>query len=203
LKFGVVILAAGASTRMGAPKLLLKWGTSSVIGHLILRWRELGAGQVAVVLDPSNKAMTDELDRLSFPSASRIINPDPQEGMFSSVQSAARWHGWSEDITHWIIVLGDQPHLPSLLLRQLVEFAALHPESVSQPSFRNKPRHPVILPAQLFHQLANSSHPNLREFLQASTATRARCPFDDAALDLDIDQPADYQKALRLFPPVG
>ena len=32
---GVIILGAGASSRMGRPKLLLPWGDTSVIGHLI------------------------------------------------------------------------------------------------------------------------------------------------------------------------
>jgi len=32
---GVVILAAGRSARMGRPKLLLPWGGTSVLGHLL------------------------------------------------------------------------------------------------------------------------------------------------------------------------
>ena len=41
---GVVILGAGASARMGEPKLLLPWRGTTVIGHLISQWRELGRG---------------------------------------------------------------------------------------------------------------------------------------------------------------
>ena len=40
---GVVILAAGRSARMGRPKLLLPWGETSVLGHLIKQWQALGA----------------------------------------------------------------------------------------------------------------------------------------------------------------
>jgi hypothetical protein len=45
----VILLGAGASSRMGRPKLLLPWAGTTVIGRLIAQWRELGAGQIAVV----------------------------------------------------------------------------------------------------------------------------------------------------------
>jgi CTP:molybdopterin cytidylyltransferase MocA len=37
--FGVVILAAGASTRMGTCKLLLPWGEKTILTHLLDQWR--------------------------------------------------------------------------------------------------------------------------------------------------------------------
>ena len=65
---GVIILGAGASSRMGRPKLLLPWGDTTVIGHLIRQWRELGAAQIAVVHRPGRLRKLDaELDRLDFP----------------------------------------------------------------------------------------------------------------------------------------
>ena len=39
MKLGVIILAAGASERMGRPKLLLPWGKSTVLAHLLAQWR--------------------------------------------------------------------------------------------------------------------------------------------------------------------
>jgi molybdenum cofactor cytidylyltransferase len=49
LCFGVILLAAGRSRRMGRAKLLLPWGEASVLGHLVSQWRSLGATQLAVV----------------------------------------------------------------------------------------------------------------------------------------------------------
>src|SRR5262245_54859464 len=93
LSFGVIILAAGASSRMGRPKLLLPWGETSVLAHLIGQWQSLQAEQVAVVCTESDRAIQEELDLLGFPTAERIFNPAPERGMFSSIQSAARWAG--------------------------------------------------------------------------------------------------------------
>src|ERR1051325_4613634 len=93
---GVVILAAGRSRRMGRPKLLLPWGETSVLGHLIQWWERLGVRQVAVVHGSGTSPVLDELNRLKFPAEKRIPNPDPDRGMFSSIQSAANWTGWEK-----------------------------------------------------------------------------------------------------------
>src|SRR5436309_4018491 len=114
---GVVILAAGRSTRMGRPKMLLPWGDTSVIGHLISEWRALEVGQVAVVRAADDAVLQLELDRLGFSLADCILNPTPERGMFSSVQCAARWSGWKAGLTHWAIVLGDQPQISRETLR--------------------------------------------------------------------------------------
>ncbi len=54
---GVVILGAGASSRMGQCKLLLPWGNTSVIGHLIRQWQSLTAHQIAVVLAAGDEVL--------------------------------------------------------------------------------------------------------------------------------------------------
>ena len=85
---------------------------NTIVGHLIRQWRELGAGQIAVVHRPDNDTpLVAELDRLDFPAKDRIANPQPERGMFSSIVCAADWSGWRSEIGAWAIVLGDQPHL--------------------------------------------------------------------------------------------
>src|SRR3989442_11142538 len=64
LSFGVIILAAGASSRMGQPKLLLPWGNTSILGHLIAQWRGVGAEQIAVVTAARAEGIDQELRRL-------------------------------------------------------------------------------------------------------------------------------------------
>jgi molybdenum cofactor cytidylyltransferase len=198
MKLGVVILAAGASSRMGRPKMLLAWEDTTVIGHLLRQWRELGAAQVAVVCATANTALAAELDRLRFPDHNRIVNPQPERGMFSSIQCAASWNGWGPALTHWAISLGDQPQVRLETLRRVMEFAAAHSSSVCQPSHHGRGRHPVILPADVFLCLRDSQAVDLKQFLvERGTPTR-RCEMDDPGLDLDLDEPADYERALAL-----
>jgi molybdenum cofactor cytidylyltransferase len=242
ISVGVVILAAGRSARMGKPKLLLPWGGSSVLGHLIGEWEALGAKQIAVVCAPGDPAQISpaqvaadgsrhclpcgksaptavggyavsvgdarsetfkpaiqaELDRLGFPARNRIINPAPERGMFSSIQCAAQWPGWEAALTHWAIVLGDQPHLQPQTLRQVLAFSAAHPAKVCQPARHGHRRHPVLLPKAVFHQVAVSTAATLKEFLVARPGELALCELDDPGLELDINRPEDYDKALNM-----
>jgi molybdenum cofactor cytidylyltransferase len=195
---GVVILAAGRSARMGKPKLLLPWGGTSVLGHLIEQWEALGAKQVAVVCAPGDLGLRAEMDRLKFPKENRIGNPAPERGMFSSIQCAAQWPGWGAVLTHWAIVLGDQPHLQSQTLRQVLAFSAAHPAKVCQPTRQGHGRHPVLLPKAVFRQVAVSTAATLKEFLVARPQELALCEVDDPGLELDIDRPEDYDRAVDM-----
>ena len=144
LRLGVAILGAGASLRMGQPKLLLPWRGTTVIGHLLSQWQELGAAQIAVVLRADDQALAAELDRLDFSRQDRVVNLQPERGMFSSIVCAANWSGWQTNISNWALVLGDQPHLQPTTLRQLLEFSAEHPAAICQPESGGKAGHPVI-----------------------------------------------------------
>src|ERR1041384_1188498 len=161
----VVLLAAGASSRMGKPKMLLPWRKTTVLGHLIEVWGESRAEHIAVVHAKGDGLLAAELDRVGVPRENRNINPEAARGMFSSIQCAAQWRGWNVNITHWAIVLGDQPHLPLLLLRALLNFAREQPETICQPSRNGRARHPVLLPKEMFHRLANCTEQNLKQFL--------------------------------------
>ena len=195
---GVVILAAGASRRMGRPKLLLPWGETSVIGHLLQQWTRLGAAQIAIVCAAEVGPLTTELDRLSFPGANRIVNPTPENGMFSSIQCAARWRGWNPEITHWVITLGDQPHLQDATLRKLLDFGTLHPDNICQPMRADRRKHPVLLPGQLFEKLRETSAADLKIFLAQHAERLTGFESDDSGLDIDIDTPEDYMRALAI-----
>lgn len=199
LRLGVVILGAGASSRMGRPKLVLPWHGPTILGHLIQQWHSLGATQLAVVIAPPPNAIHEELDSLRFPTSARIVNPSPEVGMFSSVQCAARWTDWDPRLTHFAILLGDQPQISRSTLELLMRHAAAHPAAVCQPSFAGRFKHPVILPATVFRQLATTSHLTLRDFLKDCSAPRSPLEIDDPSLTYDLDTPADYAAALKAF----
>jgi molybdenum cofactor cytidylyltransferase len=194
---GVVILGAGASSRMGRPKLVLRWGKTSIIGHLIEQWRALGAAQIAIVCRPGDRELATELDRMNFPPEDRIENPRPERGMFSSVLCAANWDGWKPSVAIWSIILGDQPHLRLDTLRTLLAFHCDHPDAICQPIYDGHTRHPVLLPDRAFNELKHSKETTLKEFLKRTSCTLVKCPIQDSGLALDLDCLEDYEKAVK------
>ena len=198
LALGVVILAAGKSSRMGSPKLLLPWSGTTVLGHLIHTWSQLPASQIVVVHEENNDILA-ELERLQFPFENRVQNPQPQRGMFSSVQCAAKWKGWKPELSHWAITLGDQPQLKLGTLQALAAFAQKQPEEICQPSYRGRPKHPVIFSKKEFRILIDSMANNLKDFLASRSNAVRLIELDDAGLDFDLDTPSDYETALKHF----
>ncbi|MGD0614689.1 MAG: nucleotidyltransferase family protein [Verrucomicrobiota bacterium] len=197
LSYGVIVLAAGSSRRMGRPKLLLPWGDTTVLGHLIETWRSLLARQIVVVCATDARAIGEELDRLRFPAEDRIFNPDPERGMFSSIQRAAAWGGWKGELTHWMIALGDQPHLRAATLQALLDFGAANRDRICQPSHHGRARHPVLLPKPVFDALKDHPAADLKQFLASHADRLAVFESDDAGLDFDMDTPSDYARALQ------
>ncbi len=192
--FGVVILAAGASSRMGACKLLLPWGEKTILTHLLDQWRSTGAAQIAPVIDPSNQPLRKALAHAGFSPSDWIENPSPQLGMFSSLQEASRWTGWLSTLTHWIISLGDQPHIQISTLRLLLDAARENPTHICQPVLNGHTAHPIILPANNFRELAQNDIPDLRTYIRTREALRLRVPVEDEGVSRDLDTPEDYAR---------
>lgn len=80
---GIIILAAGGSTRMGQPKQLLQIGDQSLMGRVAEMALALGADPVIVVLGNQAERVGQELNQLAI---HRVINPDWQQGMASSLR---------------------------------------------------------------------------------------------------------------------
>jgi molybdenum cofactor cytidylyltransferase len=190
----VVILAAGRARRMGKPKLVLPWHGSTIIAHEIETWRHL-ADDVRVVCGPRPDPIQDELDRLEFLEAARIENPSPDDGMFSSIRWAAQAQ-WPNDLSHFAIVLGDQPHLNRCTFEKLLHFAEEEFESICQPRHGVKRGHPVILPRQFFFKLADTWAEKLSDYLADERVEL--CDVDDPGIEFDINIPADYEAALKV-----
>lgn len=196
---GVLILAAGASRRMGEPKLLLPWGKTTVLGRLLQQCVMQQTRQIAVVCAAGAQSLSEDLDRLGFPKADRIFNPSPDRGMFSSIQCAANWPGWHAALTHMMIMLGDQPHLRRETLRTLLDFGARNPNKVCQPLRSGHRKHPVLLPRHVFGELKCNPVADMKMFLLEHAKELSGFESADAGLDLDMDTPEDYEQVTRLF----
>jgi molybdenum cofactor cytidylyltransferase len=192
--FGVVILAAGTSTRMGKCKLLLPWGEKTILTHLLDQWRSAGAAQITPVIDPSNQPLRKALAHAGFSPSDWIENRSPQLGMFSSLQEASRWTGWLSTLTHWIISLGDQPHIQISTLRLLLDAARKNPTRICQPALQGHTAHPIILPASNFRELAQNDVPDLRTYIRRQEASRLRVAVEDAGVSRDLDTSQDYAR---------
>lgn len=196
---GVIILGGGASLRMGKPKLLLPWGTTSILGHLLRLYEEVNTSQVAVVCSRGDATILTELDRLAWPMKDRIFNPEVTPEMFSSVLCGFQWEGWEANVSHLAVALGDQPLIREKTIADLVAHAMQNPKNICQPLYENRRRHPVIIPRHIAEKVTLESHTNLREVLDDYKEHISVYPCDDPGLVIDIDTPKDYDDALQRY----
>ncbi len=193
----VAILAAGESRRMGRAKLCLPWGQTTILGHLLDQWREAGAEKILIVHGPGETPVTRELDRLGIPPKQRATTIAPERGMMGSVVTAAT-HALSDtSLTHLVIALGDQPHLQTQTLRELLHACNDGPDQIVRVLFQNKPGHPLALPALLLRDLSTTPCATLRDFLRLKEIPVHDLTTPDSGVLLDVDTPDDYARAHR------
>lgn len=114
--FGVVVLAAGGSSRMGRTKGLLPYLGRTLVAHAARTALASGAAEVVVVLGADADALRAELTGLKVRV---VVNPEWQEGMGASIRAGIG--ALSPEIEGAVVALGDQPRITPAHLRALAE----------------------------------------------------------------------------------
>jgi len=98
-----IVLAAGASSRMGQPKLGMRYAGATILDATVAAVVAARVDRVIVVVGPDSRIPLPTGDR---PSPSIVVNPDPRRGNMSSLLTAT-------DADHradaFILVPGDLP----------------------------------------------------------------------------------------------
>ena len=111
----IVVLAAGASTRLGTPKQLLPYNGTTFIRSTVETALLAKADSVHVVFGYEAKKMKLEITDLQVVI---VVNPHWQNGISTSIRSGIQSLG--SDIDAAIIVLCDQPKLSTSILNSLI-----------------------------------------------------------------------------------
>lgn len=193
LRFGAIILAAGASTRMGQPKQLLL-----VAGRpLIVRAAEAalagGAWPVVVVLGAHAEQIRPALARLPVLITENSAWP---EGMASSIRAGITTLGqFSRTLDAALIALCDQPAFSAAVIAQLIAAQRTTRRSIVASRYNSRHGAPALLLREHFPALtALTGESGARDLLNGSPERVAT--VDLPALAHDLDTPADYA-ALR------
>lgn len=182
-----VILAAGASSRMGTQKLLLPFGGEPLVTRVVRRVAEAGFDDVLVVVGHEHEKILAALEGLPCRHA---INPDYASGMGSSFRAAV---GALGDSAAAMFALADQPFVTATEYRRLLDtYRAQSPDIVSV-RYGDVTAPPHLFDRALFSELAVLEH-GARPVLQRHHDRTVVLQFA-AELLLDIDTPEDYERA--------
>jgi CTP:molybdopterin cytidylyltransferase MocA len=181
-----IVLAAGASTRMGRPKLDLPVDGIPMLRRVVEAALASRCAEVVVVLGAYADRYAPLLDGLPVRV---VVNPDPAEGMGSSIR-----HGMSAvapDAVAVVVLLADQPLVGSDGIDRVVEAALAGPDRIAASTYRGAVGPPVAFPRARFDELrALTGDRGARSVIDAHREGLVALPLDDRAA-LDVDTPAE------------
>ncbi len=183
-----VVLAAGESRRMGTQKLLLPFGDTTVVAAVVRSARASRAGRTLVVLGADRAAVRLELEPRGVEFA---VNEDYQLGMLSSVQAGFR--ALPADAAAAVVMLGDQPFLPSRVIDAVIGAYEEHGRGIVIPAFQGRRGHPVLIDLKYRGEvLALDPADGLRRLMRAHPGDILEVEAGDANILRDLDTPEDY-----------
>ncbi|MGH9647006.1 MAG: nucleotidyltransferase family protein [Bryobacteraceae bacterium] len=191
-----IILAAGASSRMGTPKALLDYRSETFVGRLV---RVLGACSQPVIVVLGYHA---DVIRQRLPaSAQVVINPDPSRGQLSSLQTGLAALPGEADGFAFIPV--DSPAVEENTIATLTwAFKQRKPSTLFViPRQSGKRGHPVIAARSIAAEiLALPATAEAREVVHAHVDHTEYVDVDDPGIFTDVDDPAAYQRLKERVP---
>jgi molybdenum cofactor cytidylyltransferase len=190
---GLVILAAGSSSRMGQPKQLLPYDGESLVRRSARLGLLSGCFPVTVVLGANSLLIGTELEDLPVFVTE---NPDWEAGMASSIRvGLAHTLHVLPTVAAVIITLCDQPLITPAFLHGLTEVFAAVGKPIVATRYGNTTGVPALFSRELFDTLEGlSGQEGARKLIAGHPDQVHTVSFPEAALD--VDTPEDYLKLI-------
>jgi len=182
-----VVLAAGASVRMGTQKLLLPFGDEPLVRRTVRQLLAAGFGEVLVIVGSEREQVLAALAGLQVRHA---INTEYETGLGSSFRTAIE-HLDKSDAA--LFALADQPFVTTKEYRTLLDAYQQHAPAIVSVRYGKVTAPPHLFSRALFPELAQLQH-GARSVLERHRAQTIVIDFP-AELLLDIDTPEDYERA--------
>ncbi len=193
---GAVILAAGASERMGRPKALLPTGAEG--GETFLE-RLVGVAERAG-LEPVRVVAGEQLEEIAaaMPQLAKLLvrNPNPELGQLSSLRVGLR--ALPEGAEGAVVFLVDHPLVEESTVALLLERFRRSRRPIVIPSYEGRRGHPVLFGRAVFAEFfAAPLQEGARFVVRGRPELVDTVEVDDPGVLADIDTPEQYEKMME------
>jgi molybdenum cofactor cytidylyltransferase len=187
-----IVLAAGQSTRMGCPKMILPWGQTTVIGQVVNTLATAGVGHIVAVVGGVHDEVETALQGLPV---KLVYNPRYVEGdMLLSFQIGLS--ALEEQFEAALLALGDQPQVESQVVQDILTTYQMTHAPLVVPSYRMRRGHPWLLARSLWQAIFDMQPPStLRDFLNTHASQIHYLPVDIGTVLQDLDTPEAYNRS--------
>lgn len=150
-KIGVVILAAGSSSRLGYAKQLVKFRGKSLLQHAIDISDSLAFETKVLVLGARANEIEEKINRKNFEI---VMNENWEEGISTSIRTGLlSSQEQKKDLDHILILLSDQPFVSKERIQELIRVQLESKSSATFSEYAGNIGVPAIFSAEVFPQL--------------------------------------------------
>ena len=192
--YAVVVLAAGASRRMGRPKQGLMYHGEPLVKHAVSAALEVS--DRVLVVTGANKEVTEEA--IAGMMVTLVHNEDWETGMASSIFAGIEYLEAGEDYDAGVIITTcDQPMLTADHLQALINEMETTGAGIVASVYSQTMATPAIFDRKYFHELKGlKGDRGAKElFVQHASDTRG-IAFPGGEIDMDTE--TDYETLLKM-----
>lgn len=187
---GIVILAAGASTRLGQPKQSLQYHGKTLLNHALNEAINAKADAVVVILGKNADLFKNEIDKEKIHV---VINKDWEEGMASSVRlgldTLLNIKPYMDAV---IFMVCDQPYISSSVLNELITTQQKTTKQIVTCNYGESIGPPALFHKKYFHELMElKGDVGARNIIQQNINDMVTILFPEGKIDIDTKE--DYE----------
>ena len=186
---GIIILAAGASTRLGKPKQLLLYHGITLLKHTVNVAANANADVVIVVLGENADLFTKEIEGLKVDV---VENKEWEEGLASSVRAGLNTLLKISPATDAVIfMVCDQPYISSTVLNDLITTQQKTGKPIVTCNYGDAIGPPALFHKSFFPELMKlKGDSGARKIIQQNMDEVAMVLFPKGKIDIDTE--TDY-----------
>ncbi|MFH7018446.1 NTP transferase domain-containing protein [Flavobacterium sp. FlaQc-47] len=192
-KIGIVILAAGNSSRLGKPKQLLSYKNTTLLKNTILQ-ASLVENTAIIVVTGANHELAER--EITASKATVIFNPDWQSGMSTSISK-----GLTEilrlypEIEKCIFSVCDQPFVTTAIFENLIHEHHTTNNGIVASAYSETLGTPVLFHKKYFNELLNlKGQEGAKKIINKFYDDTASISFEKGNIDIDTEE--DYLKLI-------
>jgi molybdenum cofactor cytidylyltransferase len=188
----LIILAAGASSRLGEPKQNLLFENQTLLQRAVETGLASACNPIIVVLG----ANVETIESISLVDVKVLYNSEWNEGMASSIRVAVNEIMKNTALTDIIIMLCDQPFVTAALIDTMLQKQMETGKSIIACSYNNTIGVPALFNRSLFAELLLlKGHDGAKKILQTHQHDVITVPFEPGSIDIDTKE--DYTRLLK------
>jgi molybdenum cofactor cytidylyltransferase len=149
-----LIPAAGSSSRMGQPKLLLSFDGQTLIGRLVAALGGGGAAPIVVITPPADAPEGPAIALKARRAGAQVVVPaERPASMRASIELGLQALSRHDAPQSLLLTPGDCPGINAEIVAQLLAYAVKMPERIVIPSYGGRRGHPIVLPWRIAAQI--------------------------------------------------